>query len=135
MDINMIFTIPVEFCVPTEDVMELALGVERVVFEKLENPGTHMKPPFIWGHLDGMPIGTHAHGWRRKHQHLAISLFMKLDHIEGDLKHTNLSLSSFACDPTEAKGIIYKELTVGSRTVPTAFFVVYVKGCYNVLLG
>jgi hypothetical protein len=66
---------------------------------------------------------------------LPLSLFMKLDHIEGDLKRTNLSLNSFAGDPTEAKGIICKELTVGSKTMHTAFFVVDVKGRYNVLLG
>jgi hypothetical protein len=63
-----------------------------------------------------------------------LSLFKKLGHIEGDLKRTNLSLSGFAGDPTEAKGIICKELTVASKTVPTTFFVVDVKGCYNVLL-
>jgi hypothetical protein len=58
-----------------------------------------------------------------------------IGHVEGDLKYTNLSLSGFTCDPMEAKEIIYKELTVGSETVPMAFFMVDVKGCYNVLLG
>jgi hypothetical protein len=47
MDVNIIFTIPAEFHAPTEDVVELALGVECVMFEKPENPGTHMKPLFI----------------------------------------------------------------------------------------
>jgi hypothetical protein len=61
-------------------------------------------------------------------------LFKKLGHIESDLKRTNLSLSNFAGDLTEAKGIICKELTVRSKTMPTNFFVVGVKGCYNVLL-
>jgi hypothetical protein len=66
---------------------------------------------------------------------LLLSLFKKLNHIEGDLKCTNLSLSGFAGDLIEAKGIICKELTVGSKTVHMAFFVVDVKGHYNVLLG
>jgi hypothetical protein len=35
----------------------------------------------------------------------------------------------------EARGIVSKELTVGSKTMPTAFFVVNVKGRYNILLG
>jgi hypothetical protein len=62
-------------------------------------------------------------------------LFKKLGHVEGDLKRTNLSLSVFAGDPTESKGIIIcKEVTVGSKIMPTTFFVVDVKGCYNVLL-
>jgi hypothetical protein len=64
-----------------------------------------------------------------------LSLFKKLGHVEGDLKRTNLSLSGFADDPTEAKGIICKEVTVGSKTMCTTFFVVDVKGCYNVQLG
>jgi hypothetical protein len=49
MDVNMVFTMPTEFRVSTEDVTELALIVERAVFEKLENPGAHMKPLFIRG--------------------------------------------------------------------------------------
>jgi hypothetical protein len=43
MDVNMVFTILAEFRVPTEDVVELALGAEHAVFEKPENPGAHMK--------------------------------------------------------------------------------------------
>jgi hypothetical protein len=66
---------------------------------------------------------------------LSLSLFKKLGHVEGDLKRTNLSLSGFAGDPTEAKGIICKQFTIGSKTIPTAFFMVDVKGHYNVLLG
>jgi hypothetical protein len=66
---------------------------------------------------------------------LPLSLFKKLRHVKGDLKRTNLSLSGFVGDPTEAKGIICKELKVGSKIMPMAFFMVDMKGCYNVLLG
>jgi hypothetical protein len=134
MDVNMVFTIPVELCAPTEDVTELALGAERAMFEKPENLGVHMKPRFIWGHLDGTPIRHMLVDEGASINILLLSLFKKLGHIEGDLKHTNLSLSGFAGDPIEAKGIIYEEVTVGSKTVPTVVFVVDVKGCYNVLL-
>jgi hypothetical protein len=47
MDINMVFMIPVEFRVPMKDVTELASGVERAIFEKPKNLGTHMKPLLI----------------------------------------------------------------------------------------
>jgi hypothetical protein len=57
MEINLVFTIPAEFCAPIEDVAELMLGPERVVFGKPDNPEAHMKPLFIWGHLDGTLIG------------------------------------------------------------------------------
>jgi hypothetical protein len=66
---------------------------------------------------------------------LPLLLFKKLGHVKSDLKQTNLSLSGFAGDPTEVKEIICKELIVRSKTVPTAFFVVDVKGRYNMLLG
>jgi hypothetical protein len=136
MDVNMVFTIPIEFCAPTEDVAELALGAEHAVFEKSENPGAHMKPLFIRGHLDRTPIGHILIDEGASVKILPLSLFKKLGHVEGDLKRTNLSLSVFAGDPTKSKGIIIcKEVTVGSKIMPTTFFVVDVKGRYNVLLG
>jgi hypothetical protein len=39
MDVSMVFMIPAEFCAPTKNVAELALGAERVVFENPESPG------------------------------------------------------------------------------------------------
>jgi hypothetical protein len=135
MDVNMVITIPAEFCAPTEDVTELVLGVERAVIEKPENPGAHMKPLFIREHLDGTPIEHMLVDGGASVNILPLSLFKTLGHVEGDLKRTNLSLSIFAGGLTEAIGIIYKEVTVGSKTVPTAFFVVDVKGHYNMLLG
>jgi hypothetical protein len=110
-----------------DDVAELVLGVECVVFEKPENPGAHMKPLFIRGHLDGMPIGHMLIDGGASINILPLSLFKRLGHIKGDLKRTNFSLSDFAGDPTEAKGIICKEVTDGSKTVPMAFFVVDMK--------
>jgi hypothetical protein len=130
----MVFTIPVEFRVPMEDVTELALGAERVVFEKPENPSAHMKPLFIRGHLDGTLIGHILVDGGASVSILPLSLFKKVGHIKGDLKCINISLRGFTGDPTEAKGIIYKEVTVGSKTVHMAFFVVDMMGHYNVLL-
>jgi hypothetical protein len=134
MDTNMVFTIPIEFCAPTEDIAELALGAERAMFKKPENQGADMKPLFIQGHLDRMPVEHMLVDGGASIIIFPLSLFKKLGHVEGDLKRTNLSLSGFAGDPTEAKGIICKELTVGSKTMPTAFFMVDIKGCFNVLL-
>jgi hypothetical protein len=47
MDVSMVFMILTEFRAPMKNVVELALGAERAVFEKPENPGAHMKPLFI----------------------------------------------------------------------------------------
>jgi hypothetical protein len=104
------------------------------MFEKPENPTTHMKPLFIRGHLDRTLIRHMLIDGGASVNILPLSLFKKLGHIEGDLKRRNLSFSGFAGDPTEARGIICKELMIGSKTVPMAFFVVDMKGRYNVLL-
>jgi hypothetical protein len=45
-----------------------------------------------------------------------------------------LSLSGFSGEPAEARGMLSAELTVGSKTLLTAFFVVEVRGRYNILL-
>jgi hypothetical protein len=134
MDINMVFTILIEFCAPMEGIAEFALGAKRVMLEKPENLGAHMKPLFIRGHLDGMPIRYMLIDGGARVNILPLSLFKKLGHVEGDLKRANLSLSGFAGDPMEAKGIICMELTVGRKTMPMSSFVLDLKGCYNLLL-
>jgi hypothetical protein len=42
MEVNMVFTIPSEFCAPGQGMAELVVGAERAVFEKLEKAGEHM---------------------------------------------------------------------------------------------
>jgi hypothetical protein len=106
MDVNMVFMIPKEFRAPMEDDAELALGAERAVFKNAENLGAQMKPIFIRGHLDGTLIRHMVADGGASINILSLWLFKKLGHVEGDLKHTNLSLSGFVGDATEAKGII-----------------------------
>ena len=54
----------------------------------------------------------------------------------GVLHKTNMVLNGFeGKEKTEAKGVMYVELTVGSKTLATAFFVAEVQGNYNVILG
>jgi hypothetical protein len=65
IDINMVFTIPTEFYAPMKDVLELALGAERAMFEKPKNPDVHMKPLFIRGHQTEHRSGTCS--WMEAH--------------------------------------------------------------------
>jgi hypothetical protein len=48
---------------------------------------------------------------------------------------TNVILSDFNGQASEAQGILNMDLTVGSKTVPTSFFIVSSKSTYTVLLG
>jgi hypothetical protein len=113
----------------------MALGAERAVFERPVEAGKHMHPLFIKGHIDGKPLGRMMVDSGLGVNIMPMHMFERLGHDDGELKKTNLSLSGFAGEPGEAQGIISKKLTVGSKTIPMAFFVVDVKGWYNVLLG
>jgi hypothetical protein len=53
----------------------------------------------------------------------------------GDLIKTNVTLSDFNGQTSEAQGILSVDLTVGNKMIPTSFFIVNSKSTYNVLLG
>jgi hypothetical protein len=59
----------------------------------------------------------------------------RLGQSTGDLIKTNVTLSDFNSQTSEAQGILSVDLTVGSKTVPTSFFIINSKSTYNVLLG
>jgi predicted aspartyl protease len=135
VDINMVFQILAEFMLPVAEAAQLDLGTERVDFQKPEKLGQHMKPLYIKGFLDGEPINRMLVDGGACVIIMPHEVFEKLGHHESELMRTNMTLNGFSGEASEAKGIISKELTVDSKTMPTAFFVVDVKGKDNVLLG
>jgi hypothetical protein len=56
VDINMIFTLPIEFRGVKEEIAQLCLGPMEAMFEKPEESSQHLKPLYIRGHIDGRPI-------------------------------------------------------------------------------
>ena len=63
-------------------------------------------------------------------------VFKKLQLDDSDLMKMNMVLNGFeGGEGIEPKGIISVELTIGSKTLTTAFFVAEVRGNYNMLLG
>ena len=64
------------------------------------------------------------------------SLYKKLGGTDEELIKTNMTVSGIGGgDPIGAKGVASMELTVGSKTVATAFFVSEVQGNFNLILG
>jgi hypothetical protein len=113
----------------------LSQGAKRAVFERHEKLGQHMKPLYIKGYLDGKPVNRMLVDGGACVNIMPCAVFEKLGHKEEELMKMNMTLSGFSGEASNAKGIIAKELTVGSKSVLTAFFVVDVRGKYNVLLG
>jgi hypothetical protein len=46
----------------------------------------------------------------------------RLGHSVGDLIKTNITLSDFNGQTSEAQGVLSVDLTIGGKTVPTSFF-------------
>ena len=64
------------------------------------------------------------------------SLYKKLGGEDEDLINTNMMVRGVGGgDPIGAKGVASMELTVGSKTLATAFFVSEVQGNFSLILG
>jgi hypothetical protein len=62
-------------------------------------------------------------------------VFKKLGREDGELMKTNLALNDVGGNSMEAKDVVSMELTVGSKSLANAFFVIEVQGNYSVILG
>ena len=64
------------------------------------------------------------------------SLYKKLGGTDEELIKANMMVSGVGGgDPIGAKGVAFMELTVGSKTLATAFFVSEVQGNFSLILG
>jgi hypothetical protein len=67
---------------------------------------------------------------------MSYSLFKKLGGSDEELIKTNMTVSRVGGGkPMGAKGVISMELTIGSKTLATAFFVVETQGNFSLILG
>jgi hypothetical protein len=135
MDINMVFTLPAEFRGAEEEVAQMYLGSKEAMFEKPEELSQHLKPLYIQGHIDEKPISIMLIDGGAAVNLMPYSIFKKLGREDDELVKTNLTLTGMGDNPMEARGVISMELTIGSKLLSTAFFVIEVQGNYSVILG
>nr|CAD40096.1 OSJNBb0012A12.6 [Oryza sativa Japonica Group]CAE02552.2 OSJNBb0069N01.26 [Oryza sativa Japonica Group] len=139
----MVFMLPAEFEARQADVDEveetsarLVLSPEQAVFEKPEGTENwHLKPLYINGYVNGKPMSKMMVDGGAAVNLMPYATFRKLGRNSYDLIKTNMVLKDFGGNPSETKGVLNVELTVGSKTVPTTFFVIDGKGSYSLLLG
>jgi hypothetical protein len=138
MDINMVYYLPAEFRAAEEEskIAQIDFGPKNAVFEKPQGPVKHLKPLYVRGHIDGKLVTRMMVDGGAVVNLMPYSVFKKLQLDDGDLMKTNMVLNGFeGGEGVEAKGVISLELTVGSKTLATTFFVAKVQGNYNVLSG
>jgi hypothetical protein len=136
MDINMVFTLPAEFRGDEEEVTQMCLSPKEVVFEKFEESSQHLKSLYVRGHIDRKPIYRMLIDGGVAVNLMPYSVFKKLGRKDDELVKTNLTLNGVGGgNPMKTQCIIYMELTIGSKSLATAFFVIEVQGNYSVILG
>jgi hypothetical protein len=129
MDINMVFMVPAEFSGVEEEIAQMCLGPKEVVLEKPEELSQHLKPLYIRSHIDEKPISRMLVDDGAVVNLMSYSIFKKLGRKDDELVKTNMMLNNVGGNSMEARGVISMELTVGSKSLATAFFVVEILGC------
>jgi len=107
---------------------------ESATFEKPEKH-LHLKALYLKGFIDGKPLTKMLVDGGAAVNVMPYSTFRKLGKKVEDLCPTNMRLIGFSGNISVTKGAICVELTVGSKSLPTTFFVVDAKGIYSFLLG
>jgi hypothetical protein len=123
-------------CITTDvKVADHNLIPKYATFKKPENYRQHLKPLFIRGHIDGKPMDRMLVDGGASGNIMPFPVFSKLNRKESELMKTNKRVSGFSGELSEAKGFISMKLTVGSKTIETTFFIVDIRGRYDILLG
>jgi hypothetical protein len=93
MDANMVFALSTEFRGVEEEVTQMCLSPKEVVFEKSEELSQHLKPLYVWDHIDGKPISRMLIDDGTAVNLMSYSVFKKLGRDDNELKKTNLTLN------------------------------------------
>jgi hypothetical protein len=112
------------------------LGPRPVVFEKPQAKNyKHLKALYLKSYINGQPVNKMLVDTGAAVNIIPYSVLHRLARSTGDLIKTNVTLSDFNSQISEAQGVLSVDLTVGSKTVPTSFFIINSKSTYTVLLG
>jgi hypothetical protein len=119
-----------------DDVAHVDFGPKKAIFQKPKATENHLKALYMKGHINGKPISRMLVDGGAIVNLMPYSLFKKLGDSEDELIKTNMTVSGVGeGEPMEAKGVISMELTIGSKTLATTFFVAETQGNFSLILG
>ena len=105
------------------------------IFEKpSDDERQHLKALFVKGRVDGQRVSKILIDGGAAINIMSYVMYRKLSKGDRDLTKTSMMLKDFEGNVSPAKGAVCVELTIGSKTFPTTFFVINGKGVYNLLL-
>jgi hypothetical protein len=92
MDINMVFTLVAEFR-GIEEVAQMCLSPKEAMFEKPEESSQHLKPLYIWAHIDRKPVSRMLIDGDAAINLMPYTIFKKLGREDDELVKSNLMLN------------------------------------------
>jgi hypothetical protein len=93
MDINVVFTLLVEFKGAEEEVAQMCLSPKEAAFEKPEESSQHLKLLYVRGHIDGKPISRMLIDGDTTINLMSYSVFKKLGREDDELVKTSRTLN------------------------------------------
>jgi hypothetical protein len=134
----MVFILPPEFYAPDckeLPVAQLDFGPRSVIFEKPQKKNyKHLKALYLKGYINDHPVNKMLVDTGVVVNIMPYSILRRLGRSAEDLIKTNVTLSDFNGQASEAQGVLNVDLTVGSKTVRTSFFIISSESTYTVLL-
>jgi hypothetical protein len=131
----MVFVLPAKFHAQGREelpIAQLDLGPRPVIFKKPRAKSyKHLKALYLKGYINGQPVNKMLVDTGAVVDIMPYSRLRWLGRSTGDLIKTN----NFNGQTSEAQGVLSVDLTVGSKTVPTSFFIINSKSTYTILLG
>ena len=129
LEVNVVHLSSDYFVVPEEDLAHLQFGPREAVFQKPSEKDNHLKALYLRGHINEKPVTRMLVDGGANVNLMPYSLYKKLGGQDEDLIKTNMTVSGVrGSEPLSAKGVASMELTIGSKTLATAFFVSEVQG-------
>ena len=94
------------------------------MFQKPSEKDNHLKALYLRGHINGKPMTRMLVDGGAIVNLMPYSLYKKLGGQDEDLIKTNMTVSGVGrSEPISTKGVASMELTIGSKTLATTFFV------------
>ena len=146
----MAFLLPSEFRAPVdqevyldfneskyEEIVAKLIVIQQDIFDKPVKH-RHLKVSYVKGFVDGKLMSKMLVDGGVSINLMPYTTFRKLGKGPGDLMETNMMLKDFGGNTSKTRGAINIELTIGSKTLLTTFFVIDGKGhtvCSSVAIG
>ena len=143
----MTFLLPSEFRAPAnqevysdfdeseyEEIVAKLIVIQQAIFDKPVKH-RHLKALYVKGFTDGKLMNKTLVDGGASIKLMPYTTFRKLGKGPGDLIETDMMLKDFGGNASKTPGAMNVELTIGSKTLLTMFFVINGKGSYSLLLG